>query len=173
MDYSNFEKWFQNNVFCVPFLNFNAISTYEERTDIVIMNCYGGQYHLYHKREYRLMTEKLSARTEIMGGKGSFFFLPIQRGISLENLCKAIKVGLEAYERNLHLILHCRSGLHRSEMIKCAIYFAVNAKHLQEIGKSNMLTENVQDKHNMFPVFQKELEEIIIKTKNEYDRSGK
>ena len=116
------------------------------------------------------MVQSLSARTT-MNGKGAFHFLPIQRGASLENLCKAIKIGLEAYENNMRLILHCRSGLHRSEMVKCAIYYAMKKEHLQEIGKSNMLTENVQDKHNMFPVYQKELEEIIIKTKLEHEQS--
>jgi hypothetical protein len=169
MDYSNFEKWFQNNVSCVPFPSNLAIEDYEKRSGIVIVNCYGGHHHLFHKREYRLMAQSLSVRTEVMDGKGAFFMLPIQRRESLENLCKVIKVGLGAYHNNLSLILHCRSGLHRSEMARCAIYYSVKGEHLQEIGKSNMLTENVQDKHNMFPVFQKELEEIIIKTKNEYD----
>ena len=173
MDLINFENWFFKKVSCIKFLDKEMITEFEARSDLVIINCFGFHYHLFHEREYKLYRAKLVSRKELLGGKGGYFMTPIQKDLSIESLRKAVQIGLEAYESDLSLILHCRSGLHRSEMVRGGIYFCGTGNHLREANKENMLLENVQEKHNMFPVGQSELEEILIKTKIDYDGTVK
>jgi rhodanese-related sulfurtransferase len=61
--------------------------------------------------------------------------------------------------RDKKIIIHCRSGLHRSKMIYDAIYFWEKKKHNQI---ENMLIPNCSNEYNFFNITISEMENRLL-----------
>lgn len=81
-------------------------------------------------------------------------------GSTLNNFFNA--VGFILKNRDKKIIIHCRSGKHRSKMVYDAVYFLEKGKHNP---KDNMLITNCENEYNFFRISLEEMEDKLISLK--------
>lgn len=142
--------WFKNKLIVS---SFPTIVEVNAMVDIdAIINCWDWHYTSNdavqdYKRFSTNKTEKL--------------FCPIEpkKESTLIVLDKLISLLLGFEEQDKKVLLHCRSGLHRSVAIRNAYHFLRFDTH--EDNGINMLLENCSCKHNMFPITIPQMEKFL------------
>ncbi len=69
------------------------------------------------------------------------------RDMGVVSLFGALTALYQCYFRNKRVLLHCRKGGNRSQMVRAAFYYMMKAKHFELDGYRNMLLHNCQTNH--------------------------
>lgn len=150
------------NIDIIPFPDKKTVISLQKRYDFII-NVFEEKYINNSDSEYNYTLNNNSKQ---------FFHFPLFHKLhpanwtTVENFKKALSFIYENLDKKY--VIHCRSGLHRSKMVKEGVYFMIHGRHNSDEGV-NILMENCIDKHAMFPVTLPELETIMLNLKKEID----
>lgn len=150
------------NVDIIQFPDKKEVISLKKRYDFIV-NVFEERYINNSDSEYNYTFNDKSEQLLFFPLFHKFHLLNWQTIDNFKNVLSFIYSNLDK-----NIVIHCRSGLHRSKMVKEAIYFMVNGYHNSTDGV-NILIENCIDKHAMFPVTLPELETIMLNLKKEID----
>jgi protein tyrosine phosphatase (PTP) superfamily phosphohydrolase (DUF442 family) len=130
---NDFKIWFENKLSISGYPNVTRLANVQPKPFDVMINV-SDEFYFKH-------SEALSEKGFI------WYWFPLaqkSKDMGMISIFGALQVLYKCYNADKSVLLHCRKGSNRSQVVKAAFYYLITETHL---SKRNMLLYNCQTKH--------------------------